>query len=379
MRVIRSLGHELRQRSQALGNHVLTSWRAVQRYGPAVARECGVPMSRQLTLLGLLGVRYRISPDDYYRYRMYRMPVREAPSFLSLYTNIERREWIYRQLSIGKEPLSDKRLFYRRCSADGLPVPETVAEFEGGAVRWWSDGKLPRCDLFVKEGAALCGAGAARWDFQGEDQWRADGGRLVDEPDLIGELCEQSRSAMLLLQRRLENHPDLVPLGPAGLCTVRVVTIRKPEDTTPEILLAVFRMPTGANVADNFARGGLAGPVDPATGTLGPAVYKDLSVAHRDVSIHPDTGAAISGRHLPCWQDAVALALRAHHLFAEFPSVGWDIAITPVGPVVVEGNYNWDVVLAQQAGCRPLGATRFVEHYRAWQVRAQEDATRDKA
>lgn len=378
MGYIRSLGHDVMQRTRGLGSHVLMSWRAVRQYGPAVARECGVPMGRQLTLLGLLGARYQISPDDYYRYRMYRMPVREAPRFVSLYANIARREWIYRRLSIAKEPLSDKRLFYRRCGAAGLPVPETVAEFEGGAVRWWSDGKLPRCDLFVKEGAALCGAGAARWDFEGEDQWRAGTGRLIDEPGLIGELCEQSRSALLLLQRRLENHPELVALGPAGLCTVRIVTIRNPEDTTPEVLLAVFRMPTGTNVADNFARGGLACPVDPATGTLGTAVYKDLSLAHRDVPVHPDTGATITGRHLPCWQDTVALALRAHHVFAEFPSVGWDIAITLDGPVAVEGNYNWDVVLAQQAGCRPLGATRFVEHHRAWQGRAQENATRDK-
>jgi hypothetical protein len=338
-----------------------------------VADLYGVPTGRQLARLVVLGVRYGISPDEFYRYRMYRMPVRETRLFLSLKTNIERREWLYRRLSIEKEPLSDKRSFYRRCGAEGLPIPETVVEFECGAIRWWSDPRLPMCDLFAKEGASLCGAGAARWDFEGNARWSGAGARLVDEQSLISELCEQSsRGAIMLLQRRLRNHPALVALGPAGLCTVRVVTIRDLEDGRPETLLAVFRMPTGGNVADNFARGGLACPIEPTTGALGLAVYKDLSVAHVDVSAHPDTGAAITGRRLPYWDDVVALAIRAHQAFLEFPSVGWDIAITPDGPVLVEGNYNWDVVLAQQAGCRPLGASRFVQHHSAWHEYAEQ-------
>ncbi|HKO89445.1 MAG TPA: sugar-transfer associated ATP-grasp domain-containing protein, partial [Burkholderiales bacterium] len=312
---------------------LLVARRAVQKYGPPVAQASGVSMHRQLTQLALLGVRYGISPEDYYRYRMYGKRFAEAAQFVPLDTNITRRGWVYRQLSIKKESLSDKRLFYRRCSMAALPVAETVAEFENGAVRWWSEGGLPECDLFAKEGAALCGAGAVRWDLKAKGQWSGDKEQGVDGAALIDELCEQSRSAMMILQRRLENHPDLIPFGPNGLCTVRVVTIRDAEDPTPELLLAVFRMPTGGNVADNFARGGLACPIDLRTGALGLAVYKDLSLAHIDVSHHPDSGAMISGAHLPYWNEVVDLALRAHRSFSEFPSVGWDIAITPQGPV----------------------------------------------
>jgi hypothetical protein len=52
--------------------------------------------------------------------------------------------------------------------------------------------------------------------------------------------------------------------------------------------------------------------------------------------------------------------------FPGFPSIGWDIAITPIGPVLIEGNYNWDVVLAQQAGSRPLGGTAFPDRFLSW-------------
>jgi hypothetical protein len=302
---------------------------------------------------------------------MYLMHAHEASLFLPEHTKFKLRTLLYDQLMLDCKPLTDKRAFYRICRDIGLPAPDTAADFEKGAIRWWSDGQLPRCDLFVKEAASLCGRGAARWDFDGVGRWRGEGGRLADERQLIDRLCDLSRSKPLLLQRRVENHPQLRALGPAGLCTVRVVTSHEPGGAI-RVLVTAFRMPTGNEVADNFARGGLASPLDMTTGELGPATYKDPAAAHFDVHQHPDTGAAIAGTRLPLWDEVIALALRAHQSFADFPSVGWDVAISPAGPVLLEGNYNWCGVLAQQAGFRPLGGTGFAEHYLAWQRRAAE-------
>jgi hypothetical protein len=137
-------------------------------------------------------------------------------------------------------------------------------------------------------------------------------------------------------------------------------------------------MPTAGAAADNFAAGGIACPVDLATGCLGAAVRKKLRLAHFDIHQHPDTGAQIAGRTLPCWREAVDLALVAHTQFSEFPSIGWDIAITTNGPVLVEGNYNWDVVLTQQAGWRALGDTEYIDHLFAW-FHHRSDASSDVA
>jgi hypothetical protein len=77
---------------------------------------------------------------------------------------------------------------------------------------------------------------------------------------------------------------------------------------------------------------------------------------------------------LPEWRQVMELALAAHTAFPEFPSIGWDIAITPSGVVLIEANYNWDVVLAQQPACCGLGATSFLEHYFSWVNWAQQTA-----
>jgi len=60
------------------------------------------------------------------------------------------------------------------------------------------------------------------------------------------------------------------------------------------------------------------------------------------VTHHPITGMEIEGAVLPGWEALRTLALRCARLFRPLRTVGWDIALTPSGPVVVEGNRWWD-------------------------------------
>lgn len=69
----------------------------------------------------------------------------------------------------------------------------------------------------------------------------------------------------------------------------------------------------------------------------------------------PGSMQSFSGFRLPYWNEALELCLQAHSMFSDFPSVCWDVAFTPEGPVLVEGNHDWDVVLAQEPGCGPPG------------------------
>jgi hypothetical protein len=54
---------------------------------------------------------------------------------------------------------------------------------------------------------------------------------------------------------------------------------------------------------------------------------------------HPDTGIRFEGRTVPFYDDAVALCRRAHFALApDLFVIGWDVAITPRGPVTLEAN-----------------------------------------
>jgi hypothetical protein len=63
---------------------------------------------------------------------------------------------------------------------------------------------------------------------------------------------------------------------------------------------------------------------------------------------HPTTGAPIRGKRLPCWDEVKQLAVRAHGAFRPRVLIGWDIAITNEGPVIIEGNRGPDMDLMQR-------------------------------
>jgi len=92
--------------------------------------------------------------------------------------------------------------------------------------------------------------------------------------------------------------------------------------------------------------GNLAAPVDMETGKVnGPGINSDIT--RTDEAIHPITGKAIEGFQIPFWPKALQMAKDAALHAPENRSVGWDIAITPTGPELIEGNHNWCKLLWQ--------------------------------
>jgi len=253
--------------------------------------------------------------------------------------------------------LADKRRFAAWCEAHALPAVPTVAEFEAGAlVRLHpSDGRLPQESLFSKWGAAFGGDDTASWRYENGRYGRGDG-RHLTPTDLIHELAMQSCSGLVLLQLRLTNHAEIARLAPRALSTVRVMTIAAAGES-PRFLAGLLRMGTGDATADNFAQGGIAAPIDAETGELGDARGLDANGLTHVHPIHPDTGLAIAGTRIPFWRESVDLALRAHSLLGDLPVVGWDVAVTPCGPVLVEGNWNPCIKLLQVATQTPMLAT----------------------
>jgi hypothetical protein len=62
---------------------------------------------------------------------------------------------------------------------------------------------------------------------------------------------------------------------------------------------------------------------------------------------HPDSGVVFEGYKIPYYEEAVALAKRCMDSFYGLKSVGWDVAITTDGPVIIEGNDDWGLAAHQ--------------------------------
>ena len=100
----------------------------------------------------------------------------------------------------------------------------------------------------------------------------------------------------------------------------------------------------------------MACPVDVRSGTLtGPAGPWETLAEPRE--FHPDTGRSIVGRTLPDWDRCVRMCVRAHDRLVSCPAGVWDVAVTPNGPVLLEGNVPFGVEVAQFATGVPLLST----------------------
>lgn len=333
--------------------------RMTRRFAPYVTRHYRISAGRQLVDQIVLANRHNIAPDAYYKFKLFRPENRaRVRHFVQHHEICVLLPELNRQ--VNTTVLGDKLQFFENATRHALPTPEVVVAFDQGAVlRWYAEptGQLPRTDLVFKPSTIYCGTGVQLWRYLPEtEQWICNQQRL-NATDLVREFCALARDNRYIVQRCLSNHRDIRPLAGEGICTVRVVTYRR--HGAASLLLACLRMPTGSSFVDNFTAGGIAAPVHPVEGTLGPAVGKDIRSGV--LEFHPNSAAPITGRRLPHWQNTIELARAAHACFPEYAFIGWDIIITDTGPVLLEANLTWGVELCQMSHDMPLGETVFPE------------------
>lgn len=170
---------------------------------------------------------------------------------------------------------------------------------------------------------------------------------------------EKHYAAGYLFQKMVKPHRDLIPVIGERLATVRLLTIATPEG--PKAFRAGWKLPAAGNVADNFWRAGnmLAG-LDFETGRV-LRVTSGMGFDMKDVTRHPDTGAELIGLQVPDWGKMKAVAVEGAKALRHFGMIGWDMAPTDDGPVIVEANETPDFALVQVADRRGILCKEFNE------------------
>lgn len=86
---------------------------------------------------------------------------------------------------------------------------------------------------------------------------------------------------------------------------------------------------------DNAGAGGLLIGVDVETGRLGTDAFDEFGSRYE---FHPDTGVRFKGSQLPDWQSMLEICKTASRQIPSVGYIGWDMAHTDDGWVVIEGN-----------------------------------------
>jgi hypothetical protein len=138
-----------------------------------------------------------------------------------------------------------------------------------------------------------------------------------------------------LIEEYLDQHPDLAWFNETSVNTLRILTYAAPGQPA-RALGGYLRIGRRGALVDNLGAGGIIAGVDLATGVLQAAF--DGTPERRLYPSHPDTGRVIAGRQLPFWQESLRLTEAALDAFPRMRFAGFDIAVTPAGPVIIEIN-----------------------------------------
>lgn len=183
-----------------------------------------------------------------------------------------------------------------------------------------------------------------------------DGGRISLD-SFIADLANHYDGGYLF-ERFLEPHRDAVRVHGERLGTARILTLSDGDGA--RIFRASWKIPAGANMADNFWRSGnILAKLDLATGAIARAVT-GAGFDMVEPGQHPDTTTTLVGTKIPGWAELREVALEAARLMRHVPMIGWDIAPTAQGPVIVEMNETPDFFLNQFAHAEGMLTSEFL-------------------
>jgi hypothetical protein len=216
--------------------------------------------------------------------------------------------------------LGDKQRFHHWAASAGIRTAPLIGIFAGG-------------QALGPDGQPL-GDGATPVAFIAKPV-DGSGGREVR---IVTALDALPRAGRFVLEELVTQHDYAQTIFPDAVNTIRVMIGQRPG-SEPILIGAAHRFGTERSApTDNFKAGGIVSLVDPATGRLSEAVADLGGPGRCTLSHHPATKARIAGVIVPDWPSILSLAMQATKALPGLRYVGWDIAVTPSGPVVIEGN-----------------------------------------
>jgi Sugar-transfer associated ATP-grasp len=309
------------------------------------------PFLRQLSEMVHMGFAQRYLPYQYIKHGLYKT---DAPENYLDY--LPPRLLVKVVERVNSEEHADrtrnKARFRTILEQHGLPCVREIA-------RRYADGRLVDAEgqdfseisareemmrhgpkVFIKETCGMQGKGAKILDLS------------ADRTDIFAQPGD------LLYQPVIRQHPQLARLYPYAVNTIRTDTLE--SNGTYINNGAVLRMGCGVNHVDNWDAGGLIVGIDLESGRLYGRGKRKAKFGGLEFDAHPDTGVTLAGVQIPYWQDLLSVVRKAAAVMAPLGSLGWDVAVTPNGPVIIEANHVWDVFLLQQ-GVGGLAKTKLGE------------------
>ena len=148
-----------------------------------------------------------------------------------------------------------------------------------------------------------------------------------------------------MIDKGLEQHHDLNLINPYCINTLRVITLNDKGDI--RIPNSILRMGVNKAHVDNATFGGIFLNYDLSDNKLYEIAKRFAAQGGKSFYRHPDTDFLFKDQSLPYPDKVIELVLQAAQVFPDRSVIGWDVAFTSEGPVIIEGNSNPCPLLTQ--------------------------------
>lgn len=216
---------------------------------------------------------------------------------------------------------------------DGRPNKlTTIDEFKYFLAQLLSQSRSQ--SIFVKPVNGEGGVGSFRYDRE----------TIKDNNNIIA-LFSILDKRKFIFQETIVQHPKINDIYSNSINTIRIHTYKN-ENNDVEIVSALMRVGHGGAIVDNGSSGGFFVSVDIDEWMLNGNGKTYLKSGAKTFRYHPDSHKELNGFQLPFLGDTHKLVIGAAKLFSE-KFIGWDVALTEKGPVIVEANGGPHVIMLQ--------------------------------
>lgn len=136
-----------------------------------------------------------------------------------------------------------------------------------------------------------------------------------------------------LIEKGLIQHDALNEINPSCVNTLRVISLNRNGEI--KIPSCALRMGVNKSHNDNVSTGGIFTGYDIEKNKLYEVA---LNKWGRSFYSHPETHFIFKNQSLPYPDKVISLVINAAKMFPNICVIGWDVAYTPEGTVIIEGN-----------------------------------------
>ena len=255
--------------------------------------------------------------------------------------------------------LNDKWLFYQFCQKNNIPTPSIFAYIQDGLFfKVQNINNNHAHSIIIKPINGSQSKGISRWDYDLQHQQYINYQTKITKT--WDEIIIQAQSQNnVLIQECLFNHKEVADLSNEALATIRIISMRSEDNKQIELFRPMYQMPYGKALHNYINDGAFIASVNIETGKLDTAF--NGNILQENVTIHSKTNIQIKDRTLPHWHELTSIVIQTHRHLLPLPLIAWDVAITPNGIQILEGNINFAIDIHQRPPQDLIMHTRFFE------------------